>query len=88
MKRYCREGEILNGEGGEGSKCEKDRTILINIMYDLYFEMFIMVHNGASSGCKWRKHPPDMEGSCEYIESAVADTRQGVALQLGGWAWG
>ena len=28
----------------------------------------------------------DMEGSCEYIEQAVADSRQGVVLQLGGWA--
>jgi hypothetical protein len=26
-----------------------------------------------------------MEGSCEYIEQAAADERQGVALQLGGW---
>jgi hypothetical protein len=28
----------------------------------------------------------NMEGSCEYIELAVADSRQGVVLQLGGWA--
>jgi hypothetical protein len=27
-----------------------------------------------------------MEGSCEYIEYAVADSRQEVVLQLGGWA--
>ena len=27
-----------------------------------------------------------VEGSCEYIEYAVADSRQGVVLQLGGWA--
>jgi hypothetical protein len=27
-----------------------------------------------------------MEGSSEYIEYAVADSRQGVALQLGVWA--
>jgi hypothetical protein len=26
-----------------------------------------------------------MEGSSEYIEQAVEDSRQGVALQLGGW---
>jgi len=25
------------------------------------------------------------EGGCKYIESAIADSRQGVALQLGGW---
>jgi hypothetical protein len=24
--------------------------------------------HGASSGCGWKKHPPGMEGSCEYIE--------------------
>jgi hypothetical protein len=28
----------------------------------------------------------NMEGSCEYVEQAVADTRQGVILHLGGWA--
>jgi len=28
----------------------------------------------------------NMEGSCEYIELAVADSRQGVVLQLGVWA--
>jgi hypothetical protein len=27
-----------------------------------------------------------MEGSCEYSEQAVADSRQGVVLRLGGWA--
>ena len=27
----------------------------------------------------------NVEGSCEYIESAVADNRQGVVPQLGGW---
>jgi len=30
----------------------------------------------------------DTEGSCEYIEEAVADNRQGVVLQLWGWARG
>ena len=29
----------------------------------------------------------NMEGSCEYIEKAVADSRQGMVIQLGGWAW-
>jgi hypothetical protein len=24
--------------------------------------------HGASSGCRWRRWPPDMEGSCKYIE--------------------
>jgi hypothetical protein len=27
-----------------------------------------------------------MEGSCEYVELAVADSRQGVVIQLSGWA--
>jgi len=27
-----------------------------------------------------------MEGSCECMELAVADSRQGVVLQLGSWA--
>jgi len=26
-----------------------------------------------------------MEGSCEYIEETVADSREGVVLQLEGW---
>jgi hypothetical protein len=36
--------------------------------------------HAASSVCGWRKWPPDMEGSCEYTEKAVADSRQGVVL--------
>jgi hypothetical protein len=35
---------------------------------------------------RMEERPPDMEGSCEYIEQAVADSRQGVVFQLGGWA--
>jgi hypothetical protein len=30
--------------------------------------------------------PTGVEGSCEYIERVVADSRQEVVLQLGGWA--
>jgi hypothetical protein len=33
----------------------------------LYVHPFSPQH-GASSGCGWRRHPPGMEGSCEYIE--------------------
>jgi hypothetical protein len=29
-----------------------------------------------------------MEGSCEYIEYAVADRRHGVVIQPGGWGGG
>ena len=39
----------------------------------------------ASSGCGWRNGPSNMEGSCEYIEQAVADSRKGLVAQLGGW---
>jgi len=28
----------------------------------------------------------NVEGSCEYIEKAVANSKQGMVLQLGGWA--
>jgi hypothetical protein len=33
------------------------------------------------------ERPLATEDSCEYIEKAAADKRQGVVLQLGGWAW-
>jgi hypothetical protein len=39
-------------------------------------------------GLRMEERPPDMEVSCEYIETAVADRKQGVVLQLWGWAWG
>jgi hypothetical protein len=29
-----------------------------------------------------------VEGSCKYTEKAVADSQQGVILQLAGWVWG
>jgi hypothetical protein len=28
----------------------------------------LLPHQGISSECQWRKEPPDLEGSCEYIE--------------------
>ena len=34
---------------------------------------------------RMEERPTDMEGNCEYIEQAVADSRQGVVRQLGGW---
>jgi hypothetical protein len=40
------------------------------------------VHLGmARSQVANRSGPPDIEGSCEYVE--YADNREGVALQLG-----
>jgi len=32
--------------------------------------------------------PPDTEGSYEFVEQVITDSRQGVVLQLGGLAWG
>jgi hypothetical protein len=32
--------------------------------------------------------PAVTEGSCEYTEYVVADSRQGVVFQLWDWAWG
>jgi len=29
------------------------------------------------------ERPPDVDGNCEYIQQAVAYSRQGVVLQLG-----
>jgi len=37
------------------------------------------------SSCGWRRWPPDMEGSCKYIEKAVMDGQQGVVLQHEEW---
>jgi hypothetical protein len=39
--------------------------------------------HGASSGCGWRRRPPDMDGSSEYVEQAVADSRQILVSSLG-----
>jgi hypothetical protein len=38
----------------------------------------------ASSGCGWRTRLPDMEGSWEYVEQAIADSQHGVVVQFGG----
>jgi hypothetical protein len=41
----------------------------------------------VSSGCGWRRRPPDVEGNCKCITYAVSDSRQWVVLQLGGLLW-
>jgi hypothetical protein len=33
---------------------------------------------------RWGRRPPDIEGSCEYIEQAVCDSQQWVVLQFYG----
>jgi len=45
-------------------------------------------HGTSSFGCGWRTPNPDLEGSCEYIEYAATDSREGVVAQLGGWVRG
>jgi hypothetical protein len=39
---------------------------------------------GASLSNGWRSRSADVEGSYEYIEYTVTDSRQGVMSQLGG----
>jgi len=36
----------------------------------------------ASFGCGWKRQPPDMEGSCKYIEYEVMNSQEGV-LEVG-----
>jgi hypothetical protein len=66
------------------------KSLLRNILNPLFF--FTMLcgslvttawHHGASSGCGWRRWPPDMEGSCEHTDLAVADSRQGWSSSSG-----
>jgi hypothetical protein len=41
-----------------------------------------MAHPQVADGEK----ASNVEDSCEYIQQSVADSRQGVVLQLGSWA--
>jgi len=34
-----------------------------------------------------RRWPPDMEGSCECVAHAVADSQWGAIFQPRSWAW-
>ena len=62
-----------------------DVIIELCIYYYYYYYYFICgfpsLHHGG-----WGSRPPDKEVSCEYIEQAVVDSRQGGVLQLGGLA--
>jgi hypothetical protein len=40
--------------------------------------------HSVSSDCGWRRRPPDIEGSCEYIEEATSNSRRGVVIQSEG----
>jgi hypothetical protein len=37
---------------------------------------------GASLGCRWRRWPPDVKDSSEYIDLAATDNRNGIVLQV------
>jgi hypothetical protein len=49
----------------------------------LYLYSLEPCHYGMapSSGCGWRRRPPDVEGSCKYIEVTIAD--KGLSCPLG-----
>jgi hypothetical protein len=38
-------------------------------------------------GLRMQGWPRAMEGSCDYIEKATADSRQGMILEIGDGAW-
>jgi hypothetical protein len=48
-------------------------------------ELYLCHHGMAHPQVADAGTPSNMEGSCEYIERAVVDSRQGVVLQLGNW---
>jgi hypothetical protein len=82
--------------------CEKQEIYVIFFYAFLTFPHFItklvlmrVLLGGFLVTTAWRvlrlrmeETPPGMEGSCEYIKEAVADSRQGVALQLGFFLFG
>jgi hypothetical protein len=47
---------------------------------DTWLNWFLPRRNGTSSGWGWRRPPPDVEGRCQHIGQAVADSRQGGLL--------
>jgi hypothetical protein len=64
------------------SKCyqkqeEKEPQLLwtLNIQFSRLWGSLSPRH-GTSSGCGRKRRPPDMEGSCEYTEKVVANSRQ------------
>ena len=65
--------------------------ILLKLTFCDHMENLSQIHGFLSPRCRvisgsgWR-NGSTMEGSCEYIEYAVTDSRQGVVLQLGALA--
>jgi hypothetical protein len=39
------------------------------------FTRALLPQHGTALDCGWTIQPPDMEGSCKYIEQAVADSQ-------------
>jgi hypothetical protein len=59
--------------GENANEVEHDRTRdFMNYMYHVIpsFRLYgsLSPPHEASSGCGWKRQPPDMEDSCEYIE--------------------
>lgn len=40
--------------------------------------MICLQWHGEFSGCGWRSHPPNMEGSYKYVEYSFIDSESGV----------
>jgi hypothetical protein len=49
---------------------------MILIFINGYVKWFpvTMEWHGMSLGCRWRRWPPEMEGSCECVQKAVVDS--------------
>jgi hypothetical protein len=60
--------------------------LLIGLIYRRWWKFTtesrsLSLLHGASTFSGWRRRPADMKFRCEYIECAIADSRQGVVLQ-------
>jgi len=56
------------------------------ILLEIYHVKWVLVTTAwRVLGSQMEGSPLGTRGSCEYIEKAVADSKQGVAFELGGW---
>jgi hypothetical protein len=61
-------------------------SVFVCMCYTSFHDMWsVSPQHGVGSGCRWRRHPLDGDGSFEYIEYRVMDGSQRVILQLGDW---
>jgi predicted SAM-dependent methyltransferase len=68
--------QVLNTDGKSTNNPQAMRVPLMNISFlwlRKYISIIIIIgplspRHGASLGCGYRRRPPDMDGSCEYIE--------------------